>query len=143
MSEKAEQEVHDLFERWSDASSAKDIDGAMLPVATDVVSYEHIDRLQHTGVDAVRVVCQQGFDAAQGELRWDVPDLRILVRDDIAATWGMNRVRVIDEDGHTRDHYSRGTRIFQRANGAWKMIHQHVSYPIDPQTGLAKSELLP
>ncbi|MGW4838825.1 nuclear transport factor 2 family protein [Streptomyces globisporus] len=39
--------------------------------------------------------------------------------------------------------WSRGTRVLQRQNGKWTMIHQHVSYPYDPRTGEAKINLQP
>ena len=139
----AESEIRELFRRWFAASAAKDIDGAMSPIATDVVSYEHTDRLQHVGIDAVRAICQTGFDAMQGTFMWDVPDLHVVVTEDEAVTWGMNRIRQIDESGTERLHFSRGTRVFRRLDGAWRMIHQHVSYPLDPATGMAQTDLTP
>jgi ketosteroid isomerase-like protein len=33
--------------------------------------------------------------------------------------------------------------VFQTIDGKWKMIHQHVSYPYDPESGEAKSDLRP
>jgi hypothetical protein len=41
------------------------------------------------------------------------------------------------------DNASRGTRVFQRSSGRWLMTHQHVSFPIDPTTGLAATDLTP
>jgi ketosteroid isomerase-like protein len=36
-------------------------------------------------------------------------------------------------DGTTRDQWSRGTRVFERRDGRWLMIHQHVSFPVDAE----------
>jgi ketosteroid isomerase-like protein len=33
--------------------------------------------------------------------------------------------------------------VFQTIDGKWKMIHQHVSYLYDPESGEAKSDLRP
>jgi len=39
--------------------------------------------------------------------------------------------------------WSRGTRIFQRRDGRWQMIHQHVSFPYDQETGRAVLSIEP
>lgn len=33
--------------------------------------------------------------------------------------------------------------IFQKRDGRWLMIHQHVSFPYDAESGLAQTELSP
>lgn len=139
----ARREIRALFETWWNAASAKDIDGAMALVAQDVVSYEHDAPLQYRGVDAVRGVCQAGFDAMSGELRWDVPDLEIVVRGDLAVTWGLNRMRTKTLEGPDVELWSRGTRVFRRIDGRWRMVHQHVSFPYDAATGVARTDLTP
>ncbi|MEU3004702.1 nuclear transport factor 2 family protein [Streptomyces sp. NPDC007020] len=91
----------------------------------------------------MREVCRQGLDWAPVALTWDVPDMRVLIRDDIAVVWGLNHMTAAEADGTTTESWSRGTRVLQRQNGKWAMIHQHVSYPYDPQTGKAKIDLQP
>ena len=59
----------------------------MSHVAEDVVSYEHDAPLAYRGADGVREVCLRGFEAAQGEFTWSIPDLTVVVRGDIAVTW--------------------------------------------------------
>jgi ketosteroid isomerase-like protein len=139
----AEHEVRQLFQRSFEEAAAKDIDGVMSHIADDVVSYEHDEPLQYVGADGVREVCQRGFDAMKGDFRWDVPDLTVIVRDDIAVTWGLNRVQAHGPDGEKIEIWSRGTCVFHKANGSWLMIHQHVSYPYDPETGEARTDLRP
>ncbi|KAA6224470.1 hypothetical protein CP973_16690 [Streptomyces albofaciens JCM 4342] len=41
------------------------------------------------------------------------------------------------------ESWSRGTRVFQRRDGEWQMIHQRVSYPYDLETGAARADLRP
>jgi uncharacterized protein (TIGR02246 family) len=140
----AEQEVRRLHERWFNDTAAKDLDGMMAAIADDIVSYEHDGPLRYVGVAAVREVCRRGLDAAgEAAIRFDVPDLRIVVRDDLAVAWGLNHVRVEQADGQKFDSWSRGTRVFARRNGEWLMIHQHLSVPYDPATGAAKADLRP
>ncbi|WP_199435184.1 YybH family protein [Qaidamihabitans albus] len=142
--EQAEEEVRLLHRNWFNETAAKDLDGMMARIAGDVVSYEHDEPLQYVGAEAVREVCARGLAAAaDASVSLDVPDLKILVRGDIAVTWGLNHVRVEDGSGETVDTWSRGTRVFERRDGAWLMIHQHLSFPHDPATGEAKTTLRP
>jgi len=132
----AEEDVRREFEEWFRDAAAKDLDAVMTKIADDAISYEHEVPLVYRGADAIREVCRRGFDAADGDFRWDIPDLEVIVRDDIAVTWGLNRMRFHGSGVTTTESWSRGTRIFQKVDGGWKMIHQHVSFPYDPGTGL-------
>jgi len=137
------EELLELHRTWFRASSAKDIEGAMAPIAADALSYEHETPLQYRGIGAIRAVCQHGFDLAEGEFTWDVPDLHIHVEGDLAVAWGLNRMHTVLPDGRETESWSRGTRVFRKIAGEWKMIHQHVSFPYDPSTGTVKTDLGP
>ena len=134
--ESAEQ-IRTIHRQWFDRTAAKDLDGLMEHIADDVVSYEHDEPLQYVGVDAVRDMCRHGLEAAS-EVGWNVPDLTVLARGDVAVAWGLNRMTSPDSEA-----WSRGTRVFQRRHGAWQMTHQHVSYPRDPATGEASTDQRP
>jgi len=127
----AEAEIRALFAEWLAASSRKDIDGAMAPIAADILSYEHSAPLAYRGVEAIRPECQAGFDKQGEDFRWEIPDLEVLVSGDLAVTWGLNRMSSAGgtPEGDRRVMWSRGTRVFARRDGRWQMIHQHVSFP--------------
>jgi ketosteroid isomerase-like protein len=125
-----------VHQGWFEATAAKDLDRLMAHIADTVVSYEHDAPLEYIGVDAVREVCRQGLEAAAGSVGWTVPDLEVVVRDDLAVARGLNRMEADGEES-----WSRGTRVFRRVGEDWVMVHQHVSYPYDPATGRALTDL--
>ena len=88
-------------------------------------------------------MCKRGLDSAPGAVSWDVPDMQLVIDGDLAVAWGLNRMNAELADGQRVESWSRGTRIFARRNGDWVMIHQHVSYPYDPTTGEARTDLRP
>jgi uncharacterized protein YndB with AHSA1/START domain/ketosteroid isomerase-like protein len=135
--------VEALFEEWFAASARKDLDGAMAPIAKGIVSYEHSIPLEVRDIERMRAECKVGFDRAGPDFRWDIPDLQIIVRGDIAVTWGLNRMADYVNGAVESEMWSRGTRIFQRIEGRWQMIHQHVSFPMDPATGKSRLDLVP
>ncbi|MDF5755667.1 nuclear transport factor 2 family protein [Spongiactinospora sp. TRM90649] len=139
----SEHEIRAIHQDWFEGTSARDLDGIMAHIAGDVVSYEHETPLRYTGAADVREVCDAGLRAATGPVGWDVPDLRILVRGDLAVAWGLNRMTAGRPGGEIGESWSRGTRVFRRSADGWSMVHQHVSYPYDPTTGLARTDLTP
>lgn len=143
MSSTAEQEIRDLHDAWFAAAHAKDLDASMRPISTEIVSYEHSAPLQVTSVEEMREECRRGFAQASDDFTWTVPDLRIVVREDLAVAWGLNRTASRHPDGSEDVTWSRGTRVFRRIDGTWKMVHQHVSFPLDAATGMAATDLEP
>jgi ketosteroid isomerase-like protein len=143
MISKDEKEIRKLYEEWFKDSGKKDLKKVMEKIDDNAVSYEHDTPLQYVGTDAIREVCRKGFEAMKGELDWNIPDLKIIIKDDIAITWGLNHMQAQEPGKEMIDLWSRGTRIFQKINGKWKMIHQHVSFPYDPETGEVKMNLKP
>lgn len=131
--------VRALLAQWSEQTRTKDLDGMMAGIARDVVSYEMEAPLEYAGIDSVRQVCQRGLEATDEEIDFTVPRPRILVRDDLAVEWGLDRIQA----GSAEAIWSRGTRVFQRREGQWVMVHQHLSYPMDASTGRARTDLEP
>ncbi|MFD0276231.1 YybH family protein [Kitasatospora sp. NPDC127111] len=102
----------------------------MAHVAEDVVSYEQAGPLGYRGRAEVREVCRRGLDASPGPVRWDVPDLTVRTAGDLAVTWGLEHVRAPRTDGGQVETWSRGTRVFERRDGSWVLVHQHLSLPL-------------
>lgn len=86
-------------------------------------------------------VAEHGFEEDAGEASWQVPDLTVITQDEPAVAWGLNRVQVERPDGQPAETWHRGTRVFRRIGDDWLMVHQHLSYPLDPQAGTERAEL--
>ncbi|MCG6498111.1 nuclear transport factor 2 family protein [Kitasatospora sp. A2-31] len=126
----AEREVRAIHDRWAEQTAAKDLDGLMAHVAEDVVSYEHAGPLGYRGIEEVREICRNGLAASPGPVAWDIPDLTVRVGGDLAVAWGLDHIRSTGADGTTAETWSRGTRVFERRDGGWAMVHQHLSFPL-------------
>lgn len=142
--QQGEADIRELHQRWFASTTEKDLDGLMACIADDVVSYEHDEPLEYVGVDAVREVCREGLEAVgEGEVGWEVPDMSVLVQGDLAVAWGLNRMTARMPGGDEHQSWSRGTRVFRRRAGRWELVHQQLSYPRDPATGTARTDLTP
>lgn len=108
----ADDEVRREFEAWFRTTGSRELEGTV----------PRID---------------ESFEFTRGHFRWDIPDLKILVRGDLAVTWGMNHL----PSRARGEQWSRGTRVFQKIAGQWRLIHQHVSFPYDPEPESARAQL--
>ncbi|WP_028659834.1 YybH family protein [Nocardioides insulae] len=120
--------VHDAF---GEGTRAADLDALMAHIAEEVVSYEQVPPMEYVGVDAVRAVCATGLEAAPHGVDLDTPDLTVRMGGDLAVSWGIDRVRISQEDGSVKEVYNRGTRVFARRDGRWLVVHQHLSLPLE------------
>lgn len=129
--------MHRIHQEWSAQTAAKKLDGIMSHIDPHIVSYEHETPIEYVGIDGVREMCRSGLEQTTGQVTWDVPDLQVVARDDLAVAWGLNRMTATMPDGTVTETWSRGTRVFRRKGDEWLAVHQHLSYPRDPDTGMA------
>jgi len=123
--ENSEAEIRSLHQGWFDGTTRSDLDALMTNVAPDVVSYEQSGQLQVVGIDDVRERCRVGLDSSSGRIDFDIPELAVRVSGDLAVAWGLDRIVADGEES-----ISRGTRVFEKRDGEWFMIHQHLSFPL-------------
>ncbi len=64
--------------------------------------------------------------SSPGRIDFDVPHLTVHADGDLAVAWGLDRIAA-DGTGSR----SRCTRVFERRNGQWQMVHQHLSVPLE------------
>ena len=55
----------------------------------------------------------------------------------------LNRFGGTTRDGKLVSQWLRSTLGFQKIDGLWKILHQHVSVPIDMETGKGMTDLEP
>jgi uncharacterized protein (TIGR02246 family) len=137
-----EAEVDAVLRRWHDDTAAKDLDSLMADIAPDVASYEY-EEPHVLDLDAVRENCRLGLEATDEKVDFAVVEPQVVVRDDLAVVWALDRVRVPQAGGDTATTWSRATRVFRRRDGRWLLVHQHLSYPLAAGTDRARLDLTP
>lgn len=110
---------------------------------TDVVSFDIEPPLQHVGAAAKRKNWERVF-AAYERPNYEIRDLTIVVRDDLALAHSLNRLSGTLKGGTTTaGFWVRATMCFRKVNGHWFVAHDHASAPLDPTTGAALLDLEP
>ena len=125
------------------AIRAMDLDGAMSIYAPDIVSFDIVPPLRHVGAEKKRKQWVDAFAIYQPPLGYETHDVTIAVGDDVAFGHSLNRVSGTLKNGRRSDFWVRWTACFRKINGNWRIAHDHVSVPVDPESGKALLDLAP
>ena len=64
-------------------------------------------------------------------------DVTIKVVGPLAYAYGVDHWTVTDNAGKVTDMTFRFTDVLEKDKGKWFIVHEHVSFPVDPTTGTA------
>lgn len=134
-----EQEVATLMEHLEVAINAKDIDGVMEAYVPDdsLFLFDMIPPRQIVGFAAMRRHWERDFFAkVDGRLDYTVADLVITVDRSIGYSHSIQRLRCKDAGGRVVDITMRFTDVYRKIGKRWYIVMEHVSIPVDPNTGI-------
>jgi NAD(P)H-dependent FMN reductase/ketosteroid isomerase-like protein len=139
----AEAEIRARIAAVVDGIHAKDLDALRRIYAPDVVSFDVEPPLQHVGVDAKLKNWAKVF-AVFEYVSYEVRDLSIAVAGDIAFGHAFGRLSGKLATGAATDGmWARVTFCFRRVGGAWLIVHDQASVPVDALTGRVIADLEP
>jgi ketosteroid isomerase-like protein len=136
-------ELEVFLDGRSEAVREKDLDRLMSFYAADIVYYDVVPPLQYVGTEALRGRFTHWFGSYQSGIRQDVHDLHILASGDVAVVNMLIRSGGTLADGREIDLWVRATSSCRRSNGSWSVTHEHISLPVDLQTGSVVRGLVP
>lgn len=139
----AEALVRQRVEDWAKAVRAKDIEAVLSLYAPDNVSFDMDPPLRYAGAENKRRAWREFFAIHSGSLAYDVSELKIATRGELAFAHSLNHVSGTLANGHTMDMWLRWTACFRRIDGVWLVVHDHVSVPADLAHGQAALDLKP
>ncbi len=140
-----EAEVRRLLDRWAKAFHAKDLNGIMsiYEPGQALVSYDIVPPLQYTGFEAYKKDYREFLDQFQGPIDIEYRDLNIIAGDTVAFSRGLERMTGTLKNGQKFDAWVRFTEAYRKTSGHWLAIHDHISVPVDLDTGKAALDLKP
>ncbi len=138
-----EAEIRRRIERLVEAIRAADLEGVKFIYARDIVSFDVIPPLQHTGAESQWKNWEDVFTAYEHPIGYEVRDLTITVGDDLAFAHSLNRISGTLRNGKRTAYWVRWTPCFRKIHGQWVIVHHQASVPFDPETGRAALDLEP
>jgi uncharacterized protein (TIGR02246 family) len=135
--------IRQRIEAWSSALRAKDIDGVMSLYAPELVSFDLDPPLRYAGLNNKRRAWEEFFAVHTGPITYEVRELNVTTHGELAFVHSLNHVKGTLASGHASDLWLRWTACFRRLDGAWLVVHDHVSVPADLEHGQAALNLAP
>jgi ketosteroid isomerase-like protein len=127
-----------------EAVRAIDLDAVESIYAPDIVSFDVGPPLQHVGTEAKLGNWINAVAAFQAPLGYEFRDLTIIVGGDVAFAHGFGRLSGTLKNGaNMSGFWVRATSCFRKVNGNWLITHEHVSVPLDVESGRALVNLEP
>lgn len=140
-----ETQIRQLFDRWAKAFRAHDVDAIMSVYAPDdaVVAYDIVPPLQYLGNAAYRKDYETFLAQYDGPIEIEARNLRIVAGDDVAFLHTLERVSGTLKNGQKSDLWIRATSGLRKIKGKWLIVHDHISAPVDLESGKAVLDLKP
>lgn len=138
-----EAEIRQLLDNWAKAFRAHDIKAIMSLYAPEVVAYDIVPPLKYAGAEAYRKDYQEFIAQYDGPIEVEYRDLKVIVGGDVAFAYGLERLSGTMKGGQRSDVWIRFTSGFRKINGRWFDVHDHISVPVDLETGKAALDLKP
>ncbi|TIN46591.1 MAG: DUF4440 domain-containing protein [Mesorhizobium sp.] len=135
-----EMEIRKGLDDLVQALRAKDIEALMAHYAADTVVFDIRPPLRIESADAYRENFEAWFASVDGPIDYEVHELLVTVRDDVAFCHGLCHVRSKRTNGEKSDYWVRVTSGLRKMSDRWMITHEHISMPIDLRTMQAKPE---
>lgn len=140
-----EAEIRELLERWAKAFAAKDLNGIMsiYEKSDDLVAYDIVAPLQYRGYEAYKKDYEKFLEQFEGPIQVEYRDMKIVAGDRVGFAFALERIAGTLKGGEKIDAWVRATEGYRKTKGRWLAIHDHISLPVDLNTGKALMELKP
>ena len=138
-----ESAIRALIDDFVAAMRAKDVAAVMSVFSADAVSFDLGPPLRHGGGEPFERRWRELFDAYEGAIDYELQELSIVANGDVAFSHSLNRVAGTTKAGKRSERWLRWTACFRKAGRGWRIVHEHVSVPVDLRSGKAVLDLTP
>ena len=128
-------EIEALERKCAQAPTADQFMTCYTP-SDDLVVYDIGKPREFDGQQAVRADFQKFFDQTK-VAKVEFVSLHVVTDGKLALANSVQHLTGTDKSGKPVDMTFRVTDVWQRQKGQWKIIHTHISFPIDMTTGKA------
>jgi uncharacterized protein (TIGR02246 family) len=129
-------EIQALEDQFATAFNAKDLDGVMKVYAPgdNLFVFDVTPPRQHVGWDDYRKDWQSFLGTFKGPIKATIGDLDIVADGNMAYSHSVQHVTGTDMKGKPVEFVVRVTDVYRKIKGAWLIVHEHVSVPVNFDT---------
>jgi len=133
----AQSDIRALENQFIAAFKAKDVDAIMKVYVPDqsLFVFDVVPPRQYVGAAAYRKDWQDFLGSLDGPITVELSDFAVVSDHNLAYGHSIQRVAGTDKQGKKLDLTVRVTDVYKKIKGQWLVIHEHVSVPVDLDTG--------
>ena len=129
------QQVYDLIARHKQAICDLDVDAILANYADDNTLFDVKLPYRLTGVEALKRMWQRDISCFPSRFDIEQRDMTVRVSGELAVSHWLFRVVTAEKDSPMENNWMRITACCERRGGRWYIVHEHISFPLNPQTG--------
>jgi ketosteroid isomerase-like protein len=126
----AETQVRAVLENWAKATRQNHQDEILKNHVPDLVIFDVLPPMKYENTESYRQSWNEWQPETQSEGQFDLENLFVTASTDLAFAHCFIRCGGTMPDGQTFQDLVRATFCLKKIDGAWKILHQHVSKPI-------------
>jgi ketosteroid isomerase-like protein len=128
-------DFNSFFEAYESSVLNKQVDKLMALYDEDLVAYDMWGRWSYAGAAPWREMNERWLGSLGSEtVVVEFDDINTVHGAEISAAYATVSYKAVSETGKIlRSMQNRLTWVAKQKNGAWKIVHQHTSAPIDPE----------
>jgi ketosteroid isomerase-like protein len=131
-----ETDIRHLIDTLINAIRAMDLEALKSVYATEIVTFDVAGPLQRAGTEAKLGNWVEAFAAFQPPLGYEIRDLAITSGGEVAFAHGLARLSGTLKNGSPGGGFwVRFTGCLRKIDGRWLIAHDHVSVPLDLDSG--------
>lgn len=125
-----------LENQFAAAVSAKDVDAIMkvYEPGQDLLVFDVVPPRQYAGFDAYKKDWTDFLGQVNGPIKFTISDLAIDTDGTMGYSHSIQHMTGVDTKGKPMDLTVRLTDVYRKIGGVWKIVHEHVSVPVDLNT---------
>jgi uncharacterized protein (TIGR02246 family) len=129
--------IRALESRFAAAFNAKDIDAIMRVYIPDesLLVFDVVPPRQYAGAKAYRKDWEGLLGLFKGSPKFEITDLNVAAVGPVGYGHSIQHVSGTDTKGQPVDLTVRVTDVYRKVKGNWLIVHEHVSVPVDLDTG--------
>jgi ketosteroid isomerase-like protein len=132
--------IQALYNDYNDAFMKKDVDKIMSFYAPNIFAFDAIPPREYPTWEAYKKDYASFFAGFPGPITSAINEVSITVVGTVAYTHAIDDATYTLANGSKTRMVVRFTDVLRKSAGKWRIVQEHVSFPVDPATG--KADLL-